>query len=135
MTDISSTAADVRALQGCTIRRFTSGSGGVTPGQPVYLSADDTVDMADASTAAGAACIGVAVACNGASKVVAVSGDRVDVALFGPVAGYLAMTYGAKYYVDDDAGVVCSSAGSYSTIIGVALSATVLLVNPIYVGL
>jgi hypothetical protein len=54
----------------------------------------------------------------------------VDVVLRGPVAGYSTyMAYGAKFYVDDDAGVISTAAGTASTILGVGLSSSVLLVR------
>ena len=128
MSDVVIVAADVRPLPGCIIRRFTAGDT-ISMGQPVYLSAADTVSLADGSAVATAAAIGVAVATpDGGTSCV--SGEMVDVVLFGPVAGYSTyMAYGAYYYIDDDAGVIATSAGTKSTILGVGLSGSVLLVR------
>ena len=138
MADVTIVAADVRPLPGCVIRRFTAG-GTIPVGAPVYLSANDTVSAADGSAVATAACIGVVVAVGGASpasRVSAASGDPVDVVLYGPVAGYSTnMVMGTYFYVDDDAGVIADAAGTKSTIIGIGLSASVLLVRPQVVAL
>ena len=138
MADVTISAADIRPLPGCIIRRFTAG-GVIGVGQPVYVSANDTVKAADGSAVATAACIGVLVAVGGASpasRIAAASGDPVDVVLFGPVAGYSTnMAAGAYFYVDDDEGVISTAAGTKSTIIGVGLSGSVMLVRVTPVGL
>ena len=61
MADVTIVAADVRPLEGCIIRRFTSGDT-IGMGQPVYLSAADTVSLADGSAVTTSFAIGVAVA-------------------------------------------------------------------------
>jgi len=134
MADVTIVAADVRPLPGCVIRRFTSGDT-ISMGQPVYLSGNNTVSLADGNAVATAAAIGVAVSTpDGGTSVV--SGEAVDVVLFGPVAGYSTnMAYGAYFYIDDDAGVIATIAGTKSTILGVGLSGSVLLVNITPVGL
>jgi len=114
------------------IRRFTSGDT-IPVGSPVYVSANETVSLADASAVGTGACIGVAVANNpnGASATSIVSGEMCDVVLFGPVAGYSTnMAAGTIFYVDDDAGVIANATGTKTTIIGVGLSGAILLVNP-----
>lgn len=127
MTDVACTAASVRPLDGCVIRRFTAG-GTITLGSPVYLSAADTIAAADGSAFTGVAAIGIAVAVpSGATS--ATSGDSVDVVLFGPVTGYTDAVYGTYYYVDDDAGVISDTAGTKDTIIGIGLNATTILVR------
>jgi chitodextrinase len=104
-------------------------------GQPVYLSAADTVSLADGSTVAMAAAIGVAVATpDGGTS--ATSGEMVDVVMAGPVAGYTTnMVFGTYYYIDNDAGVIADAAGTKSTILGIGLSSSVLLVRITPVGL
>jgi hypothetical protein len=136
MADVTITAADVRPLNGCIIRRFTAG-GAIGVGQAVYLSAADTVSAADGSTAATSFAIGVLVAVmNPATAGAAASGEMVDVVLFGPVAGYSTnMAQNALYYVDDDPGIIATVAGAKDTIIGIGLSASVLLVDPKYIDL
>lgn len=135
MTDLTVTAADVRPLPGCKIMRFTAG-GTIDVGAPVYMSGNDTVAEADGSAAATAACIGVMVATapNAASTTAAASGEACDVVLLGPVAGYTC-TYGKYYYVDDDAGVLADATGTASVVVGLGLSASVLLVRPMPVTL
>ena len=132
MADVTIVAADVRPLPGCVIRRFTAG-GTIPVGAPVYVSTNDTVVATAGGAVATAACIGVLVAVGGASpasRVAAAAGDPVDVALFGPVAGYSTnMAAGTYFYVDNDAGVIADAAGTKSTIIGVGLSGSVLFVR------
>jgi len=128
MADVTVVAADVRPLGGCIIRRFTSGDT-ITAGQPVYLSAADTVSLADGSAASTSFAIGVAL--NAAA-----SGVEVDVVMEGPVAGYSTnMAQNILLYVDNDAGVISTAAGTKTTIIGIGLSASVLYVHPIWVSL
>lgn len=133
MTDLVVTAADVRPLPGCIIRRFTAG-GTVAVGSPVYLSDNAIVGAADGSTITTVWAIGVLVSTNpsAASQVSAASGDAVDVVLFGPVAGYTCVT-NTLYYVDDDAGVIADAAGTKDCIIGIGLDTQTLLVHPQYV--
>lgn len=136
MADVTITAADVRPLPGCIIRRFVAG-GTIGVGQPVYLSAADTISAADGSTAATSFAIGVLVAVmDPATAGQAASGEYCDVVLEGPVAGYSTnMAHNAMFYVDDDAGVIATSAGTKDTIIGIGLSASVLHVHPIWIDL
>jgi hypothetical protein len=54
----------------------------------------------------------------------------------GPFAGYSTnMAQNILLYVDDDAGVISTAAGTKTTIIGIGLSASVLYVHPIWVSL
>jgi len=130
MADVTVVAADIRPLPGCVIRRFTAG-GTITVGMPVALSAADTVVPTDGTDATLSFCIGVCVAGNGASKTIPVSGDEVDVVLFGPVAGYSTnMVYNALFFVDDDPGILSTSVGTKDTIVGIGLSSSVMLVRP-----
>lgn len=129
MADVTVVAADVRPLGDRNIiRRYTSGDT-ITAGQPVYLSAADTVSLADGSAASTSFAIGVAL--NGAA-----SGEAVDVNQEGPVAGYSTnMAQNKLFYVDNDAGVIADATGTATTIIGIGLSASVLYVHPIWVSL
>jgi len=136
MADVTIVAADVRPLNGCIIRRFTSGDT-IPVGAPVYLSAADTVSMADGSTVATSFAIGVLVAVmNPATAGQAASGEMVDVVLEGPVTGYSTnFAHNILLYVDDDAGVIATTTGTCTTIIGIGLSASVLRVHPVWVTL
>lgn len=129
MADLTVTVANVRPLPGCIIRRFKAAAT-LTPGQPVYVSANDTVDLADASALPGATCIGLVVA--GADGAVSfAAGDWVDVVLFGPVEGFATnLAAGTRVYVDDDAGILADAVGTKVTLVGVGLNTTVLLVTP-----
>jgi len=135
MTDLTVTAASVRPLPGCVIRRFTAG-GTINVGSPVYLSSNSTIGAADGSTITQVWAIGVLAATNpnAASQVAAASGDACDVVLFGPVAGYTCVA-NTVYYVDDDAGVIADAAGTKDCIIGIGLDTTTLLVRPQLVDL
>ncbi len=129
MADITVVAADVRPLEGCIIRRFTAGEA-ITFGQPVYLSAADTVSLTDASAAATNFCIGVAVAGALGNSSIA-SGEGCDVVLFGPVAGYSTnMVFNTAIWTDDDAGILADAAGTKDTMVGIGLSGSVMLVCP-----
>ena len=132
MADVTITAADVRPLPGAIVRRFTAG-GSINAGEPVYVNAADAVSQADGSAVSTSFAIGVMVATgpSASSRTIAASGDPVDVALFGPVAGYSTnMAAGTVFYVDDDAGVIADAAGTKDTIIGIGLSTSVMLVHP-----
>jgi hypothetical protein len=135
VADITVLPAQVRPLPGCIIRRFAAG-GVVTVGNPVYLSAADTVDEADGSATSTSFAIGVVVAVGATGATASVAGDTVDVVLFGPVAGYSTnMAQNILLYVDDDPGIMSTTAGTKSTVVGIGLSAEVLLVNPHYAAL
>ena len=136
MADVTITAADVRPLPGCIIRRFVAG-GTISVGEPVYLSAADTVSRADADATSTSFAIGVMVAVmNPATAGQAASGEYVDVVLKGPVAGYSTnMAHNILLYVDDDAGVISTATGTRTTVIGTGLSASVLMVSPDWVTL
>jgi hypothetical protein len=129
MADLTIIAASVRPLEGCIIRRFTAGEV-MTPGQPVYLSGNNTVSLCDASAVATNGCIGLVVS-NQNGAVSFASGDPVDVVLFGPVNGFATnLAAGTVVYTDDDAGVLADAAGTKDTVVGIGLSTTVLLVRP-----
>ena len=136
MADVTITAADVRPLPGCIIRRFVAG-GTIPVGAPVYLSAADTISAADGSAATTSFAIGVLVAVlTPATAGQAASGEYCDVVLEGPVAGYSTnFAHNIMLYVDDDAGIISTATGTASTIIGVGLSASVLMVHPIWITL
>lgn len=128
MADITVTAASVRPLNGATIRRYSAGGAG-SVGDVVYLAADGDVEQADASSAGTLAAIGVVVGVNGqVGSTSFVTGDRLDVVTNGPVTGFAAMTPGAAHYVSNTAGAIADAAGDNSYIVGVAESATTLLV-------
>ncbi len=129
MADVTVVAASVRPLTGAIIRRFTAGEA-MTPGQPVYISANDTVSLTVGGAVATAACVGVVVA-GAAGLATIASGEEVDVCVQGAVTGYSTnMVAGTRYFVDDHAGVIADAVGTKSTIIGTGINATTMLVNP-----
>ncbi len=130
MADLTITAASVRPVGHCIVRRFTAGAT-ITPGQPVYVSANNTVSLADASALATGACIGLAVSDSDGSTSFS-SGDEIDVVLFGVVEGFATnLAAGTRVYVDDDAGVLADAVGTKVCIVGIGLNTPMLLVNPV----
>jgi hypothetical protein len=102
----------------------------MTPGQPVYISANDTVSLTDGSALGTGTCIGVVVSCKD-GHLAAVAGEEVDVCVFGPVTGYSTnMAAGTRFYVDDDAGVIADAVGTKVTLIGIGMNASTMLVTP-----
>ena len=135
MADITVAATDVRPpnlIQTLT-RRFALG-GAANIGNIVYVAADGDVEQADASAVGSAQGIGVIVAINGTQQTSGVAGDTVDVALFGPVVWGSGMTPGAVVYVSETAGAgdqtAPSGGANYPYVIGRALTATMLFVDP-----
>lgn len=128
MADLTVTAADVRPLSGAVVRRFTAG-GTVAIGDVVYVASDGDVEQADGSLVGTTWLVGIAVATpDGGTS--AAAGERVDVVMFGPVAGFSSLTPGALGYVSDTAGKVADAVGTKDAIVGFAESATVLFVRP-----
>ena len=119
---VETVAEHVKPLEGSVVRRYTAGST-LVAGQPVTLAADGFIDPSDGSDATLSFCKGIVL-------TDAVVTDRVDVVVFGPVQCMTAATVGALIYVSDTGGALAESAGTKSTIIGQADSATVLFVNP-----
>lgn len=134
MAALTVTAADVRPLHGAVVRRFTAG-GTVSIGAGVYVDSSGTVQH----TAGGAigttkTLVGVAVSTpDGGTS--AASGERVDVVVSGPVAGFSSMTPGTVGFVSDTAGAIADAAGTKSAIFGVAIAADTFLVRPQIVDL
>ena len=120
---ISVTKANVRPLKGATIRRGTAG-GTIEAGWGVYLDGTNGWKPSDDDAGSGADhARGIMVAPQDA-----VSGDTIDIVYVGPVTGYSGMTPDAKVYVADD-GLLHTSAGSSSKIIGWSESAQIIVVD------
>ncbi|MFA4972553.1 MAG: hypothetical protein WC683_08050 [bacterium] len=129
MADLTITAASVRPVGHCLIGRFTAGAT-LTPGQPVYLSGNDTVSLTDGSALTTAACIGLVVS-NSNGAVSFSSGEEVDVVMFGLVTGFATnLAANTAVYVDDDAGVLADAVGTKVCRVGIGKNASTLLVNP-----
>lgn len=118
-------AANVKPLEGSILRRGTLGAT-VTAPAPVTLQSDGKWDGTDTS----AAQLTVAVAIQSG-----VDGDEVDLVTHGPVVALSGATIGSLVYGSDTAGAFDTAAGTKSTIIGYAETATVLFVNPQIVDL
>jgi hypothetical protein len=132
MADITNAASSVRPLPVYISRRFDAG-GSIYAGQPVYIAADGDVEMADAGGTLTGQAIGMMIADNDGGTL-AVSGDRVDVILFGPVTGFSSLTPGLKLFVSATAGGLTQDVPAVGSLVcdfGIALDASTILVNPI----
>ncbi|MGB5052687.1 MAG: hypothetical protein WBO46_27295 [Caldilineaceae bacterium] len=119
----------VQPMNGALTRYFEAGSA-IEAGMPVATASDGAIDPADSSDTSLSFTQGIAL---GPTDWVA--GDGVAVVWAGPVRCMTGATPGALVYVSDTAGSLSHTAGTKSTIIGVAESATVLMVRPQYVSL
>ena len=117
----------IKPLSGAVVRRRTCG-GTVTAGQPVYLDSSGYVQPTAASAVATNYCYGIAIQ-SGAS------GDTVDVVVYGPCSCVTGATPGGIVYTADTAGTVSATAGTKTTILGVAESATVVFIRPSIISL
>jgi hypothetical protein len=124
----STDASLVKPLDGAIIRRYTT-SEAVEAGEAVYLNSSGYATLTNAAAVATNYCIGLAV------EDIA-SGDRGDFVVFGPLQMCTAATPGGIIYtIDTTTGEVGETAGTKTCIVGVAESATVVLVNPQMVSL
>ena len=112
----------VKPLEGAIVRRYTAGST-IEAGEAVSMASDGYVDPADTGDATLAYVLGIAL-----QDVSA--GERVDVVTSGPVLMGSGATIGAVIYATDTAGEPGEAAGTVTSIIGVAESATVVFVRP-----
>lgn len=125
--------SNIKPLGFAKVRRYLAGAA-ITPGAPVYISAANTVQEADASAVNTNYCVGVALPPRNQGTAYA-TGDMVDVVTYGPCQFVTGATAGSIVYVKDDVGEVDHTAGTKTTIVGVAESATVVFVNPQIVSL
>lgn len=107
---------------------FTAGAGGITAGDVVYISANDTILPANATSLSTAKAIGIAAAniSAGNSGQILMSGSIAEGVLTGATAGNV-------YWLDTNAGAITNTAptGSGNVIlkIGYAVNATDLLIG------
>ncbi len=113
-------AANIKPLEGAIIRRFTLGAT-TEAGEYVAMQSDGKVDPGVATGVVYA----LGIALQGGAD-----GDRVDVVVGGPVQCLTGATVGGIVYAGDTAGEPVQTAGTKTTILGVAESATVLFVRP-----
>lgn len=128
MADLSITAANVLAVTGA---KKVNGIAGATiaQGKTLYLdAADSKYKLADCDSATVAARSTVAIALNAASD-----GQPLTVLTGGPVTIGATLTPGTAYYQSPNPGGICPLAdvltGDTVTLIGIAISATVLQVD------
>lgn len=128
MADIVKTPSLIRPLIGAVIERYTAGGSG-SLGDLVYEDANGNVQVTDADAAGTTYGFGIVISApNGATTFV--SGDALDVCVFGRVTGFSGMTPHDVLYASNTAGAIADAAGTTSHKVGRARSATVLFVNP-----
>jgi hypothetical protein len=125
LADLVLTAASVVAGVGA---RKTTGIAGatITAGQPVYQDpADSKYKLADGNSGTAVVRAMAGIALNGASN-----GQPLSVHLDGPLTIGAAVSTGVGYYLSSTPGGICPVAdlasGAYPTLIGFAISATVI---------
>lgn len=118
-------AANTKPLEGAIVRRVTLGAT-VTAPSPITEQSDGKWDGTDTSAAQLTAAVAIQSG---------VDGDIVDAVFFGPVLALSGATPGTLVYGSDTAGNFDTAAGTKSTILGHAESATILFVNPQIVDL
>jgi len=116
---------DIKPLGKAIAERVTLGAT-VTKGHPITLQSDGYWDHTDTDTAQ----LTVAVAVQGGAV-----GERVDAVVHGRIQCLSGATPGSLVYGSDTVGAYDDAAGTKSTIIGYAWSATVLFVQPQIVDL
>ena len=133
MANITVTVADVRPLAGAVIRRAKA-TEALAFGDIVYIdSATGAIPNVSKALATGldtghAYGIVVSGALGGTSVAI---GEASDVVVLGPVTGYTDLTAGGTVWVSDTAGLLSSTVGTCSCILGVAESVTTVLVRPV----
>lgn len=128
MADVTVVAANVRPLGSGIDFRATAGEA-MTPGQPVYMSGNDEVSLADGSAVATSFCVGVVIGGAKGGATIA-DGEAVDVRAFGLVTGYSTnMAANIALYVDDDPGIIATTAGTKSSVIGFGVNASTMFVT------
>jgi hypothetical protein len=141
MADITNTASGVRVVVGAIVRRFTL-TGAVTVGDVVYIDSTGGAQKASASGLVALSEVrGMVVSVQPASgtlgQTTGVSGDKVDVVMFGPVefAPAANLTPGLPLYVSAvTAGRMDqtkpATVGWFPTIVGFAESTSRVFINP-----
>lgn len=109
------------------VARFTAGTGGTTAGYIVEMSSDGVI-MCDGSDGGQPIGIALQTAVATATVDVMLSGGIVEGACTGATVG------GAVYPTDGTAGAMTQSASTKKYSIGPAVSATAVLIRPIYIA-
>jgi len=132
MSDISITAANVVVGTGASVRDGTAGAS-ITAGQAVYAdaSASNVIKLADTSTSAKAACVGIALHA-------AASGQPIKYCTGGLLTIGATVAVGVPYFVSDNAGglrpLADAGTGDYATFVAVGMTTSTVYVNPIATG-
>lgn len=116
------TAELIKPLEGSIVVRFTAGAA-IAAGELVSMSSDGYVDPSDCTSAKNYV-LGVAI------NATSAAGQGVDVVVFGPVVCLTGATAGGLQYNSTTAGEPLETVTGNQTVAGIALSATVLHVNP-----
>lgn len=133
MSTITCTASSVRPLPGYKSRRVESG-GTIYAGEGVYIDSSGEGQSTASADSLTACAYGLCVSVEDGGTVAA-DGIEMDVVYNGAVTGYSSMTPGLPVFVAATAGLLTQDtpdAGSYVFMIGIAESASIILVNPSY---
>lgn len=130
---VTVTAKSVRPLPGAITRRFTPAAT-MTAGMCVYITSGGKIGKAIASASGTYRGRGVVVADSDGSTSFGTS-DKVDVCVFGPLAGFSSLAEGTPHYVDASTagkitGTAPTASGTYAYAIGEAESTSVLFIQP-----
>lgn len=125
--EVTITAAKAKPLPGALVRDFVAG-GTVAVGDLVYVDGNGQVQKSNGGAAGTANAVGFVVSAGTFGAVSAASGETVSVVYAGPVTGFSGMTPGARHYVSDTAGRLSTAVGTVTKVMGVALTAEILLI-------
>lgn len=134
MTALTVTQAQVRPLLGSVVKPFVANEA-IDVGEAVYMASTGKVALADADAAGTARVIGIVVAVGAYGKLSAAADEAVDVLLYGPLEGFSSLTPGAQFFASVTPGEIedtapAGASGDFRWIIGWAMSATSLFVDP-----
>lgn len=135
MTAITVTAADVRVLRGAHVERVIINET-MNVGAAVYVdgySGDiPTVKKAKTDAIATSNVLGVIVSgpVDRANATALVVGDVVDCITHGRMTGLSGGTAGGPVWASDTAGALEDAVGTKSTMVGIMLTPTILMVRP-----
>jgi hypothetical protein len=132
MADVTIVPADIKPLNSALISNWNAGEA-IDLGESVFIAAaDGDLELGDATAAASAQLVGVCVSCP-RGALVSVAGERIDVVTYGAVGGFSGLTPGQLLYASINAGKIADAvpaATNYKWILGRALTATEVFVNP-----
>ena len=125
--EITVTKASVKPAAGSMVIRVTAGEA-INLGAPCYLDGTNNWKQGDGGSTGSADCRGVCVGVPG-NATVCVSGDEIDLLVFGRMYGASGMTVDGLVYVSDTAGSLSSVAGTKSRVLGYVETATCVFVH------